>query len=195
MIPFPDKKYKIIYADPPWSYDSGVSPTGGIWGLAKDHYQTMNLDEIISLPINQIADDDCFLFLWCVFPQLQEALDLIKSWGFEYKTVAFTWIKKNPNGSNFIGMGWYTRANAEICLIARRGKIKVIDNSVKQIIETTYKNHSQKPSIVRNKIIQLCGDLPRIELFARTKVHGWDTWGNDEKLQLQPLESFYSEIK
>jgi len=194
MIPFPDKKYKIIYADPPWDYHSAWkrdgSDSAGIWGIAQDHYTSMTLDEIKNMTVDSIADDESFLFLWATFPQIQEALDVIKAWGFVYKTVAFTWVKKNPNGTNFTGMGWYTRANAEVCLIARKGTPKVIDNSVKQIIESIPKNHSQKPNIIRNKIVQLCGDLPRIELFARTKVHGWDVWGNDEKLNLQPLESF-----
>lgn len=191
---FPDKKYNIIYADPAWDYSSAWkrenSDSAGIWGLAQNHYNTMSLEDIKKLPVSNIADDNCFLFLWATFPQIQEALDVIKSWGFEYKTVGFTWIKKDSNGKNFVGMGWYTRANAEVCLIAKKGKPKIINHGIKQIIETQIQSHSKKPNIVRDKIIQLCGDLPRIELFARTKIHGWDTWGNDEKLNAQPLEEF-----
>jgi len=194
MIPFPEKKYKIIYADPPWDYHTAWkrenSDSAGIWGLANNHYQTIEFEQLKKLPINNIADADCFLFMWATFPQLNEALELIKAWGFEYKTVAFNWIKKHENGSYFVGMGWYTRANAEVCLIAKKGNPKIKDHGINQIIESSPKKHSQKPNIIRDKIIQLCGDLPRIELFARTKVHGWDVWGNDEKLNLQPLEAY-----
>jgi len=192
MIEFPNKKYKIIYADPPWSYDSGVSPTGGIWGLASNHYKTMSLEDIKNLPVDKIVDKDCFLFLWATFPQIQEALDVITEWGFKYKTVGFTWIKKDSTGKNFMGTGRYTRSNAEVCLIARKGNPKVVNHGIRQIIESVRVKHSKKPIEVRDRIIQLCGDLPRIELFARTRVHGWDTWGNDEKLQNQPLEAFLS---
>jgi len=195
MNPFPDKKYKIIYADPPWDYHTAWyrkdSDTAGIWGLARDHYQCMKLEDIKNLPIKDIADGDCFLFLWATFPQMQEALDVIKSWGFEYKTVAFVWIKTNKNNAvNKMNMGWYTRANAEPLLIARRGKIKVMKHDIKQIHMSTQTDHSEKPNYFRNKIVELVGDLPRIELFARSKIHGWDVWGNDSRLQDLPLESF-----
>jgi len=183
----PDKKYNIIYADPAWEYDDKA--------LAGDRgagckYSVMSIEELKALPVQSIADNDCILFMWVTFPKLQEGLDLIQAWGFIYKTVAFTWIKKSGIGTYYVGMGSYTRANAEIVLLATKGKLKRIDGSVKQIIESTPKQHSQKPNIVRDKIIQLYGDLPRIELFARTKIHGWDIWGNDEKLKQNPLESF-----
>ena len=183
VIRFPNKKYKIISADPPWDYHSAWkrenSNSAGIWGLAQDHYNSMKIDDIKNLPVQDIADTDCFLFLWATFPQLQEALDVIKAWGFTYKTVAFTWVKKNRKNENFMGMGWYTRANAEICLIAKKGKPKVLNHGIRQIIESIPEKHSKKPDIVRDKIIQLCGDIPRIELFARQKTKGWDTWGNE----------------
>lgn len=190
-----DKKlYKIIYADPPWDYHSAWkrknSNSSGIWGLAENHYSSMKLEEIKNLPIEKMADDDCFLFLWATFPQLQEALDVVKAWGFEYKTVAFTWIKKYLSGVDFVGMGWYTRANAEIVLLAKKGHPKIVNNSIKQIIVSTPKKHSKKPDEVRRRIVRLCGNGPRIELFARTKIHGWDVWGNDEKLMLEPLENY-----
>ncbi len=179
---FPNKKYKIIYADPPWDYYSAWyrkgSDSAGIWGLAQNHYKTMKLEDVKKLPIQKISADNCFLFLWATFPQLKEALEVIGAWGFEYKTVAFTWVKKNNDGSNFTGMGWYTRANAEICLLAKKGKPKVINHAVRQIVETQRRRHSAKPEEVRERIIQLCGKLPRIELFARQRVKGWDCWGN-----------------
>ena len=177
----PDKKYDIIMADPAWDYFSRWkrvnSDSSGGWGWARDHYNEMNSDDIKKLPVNKISNDNSFLFMWATFPQIQLALDVIRDWGFEYKTVAFTWIKKNKNGKNFMGMGWYTRANAEVCLLAKKGKPKVLDHSVKQVIESVREKHSKKPDEVRDRIVRLCGDLPRIELFAREKVDGWDSWG------------------
>ena len=174
------KKYNIIYADPPWSYKS--APHGkdgaGIWGLAQNHYDTMKLPDIMKLPIDGISHDDCFLFMWATFPQIQEALDVIRAWGFQYKTVAFTWVKKTKDNSNAVGMGWYTRANAEVCLVAKKGTPKIINHGVRQIVESMREKHSKKPDEVRDRILQLCGDVPRIELFARDKFSGWDSWGN-----------------
>ena len=112
------------------------------------------------------------------------------AWGFTYKTSAFVWLKTYKTGKDVFGMGNYTRGNTEYCLLGVKGKPKRISKFVSQLIKTTIKKHSQKPDIVRSKIIQLCGDLPRIELFARTKVHGWDVIGNDEKLQNEPLEAY-----
>ncbi len=184
----PDKKYKIIYADPPWEYeDKALAGNRG----ANCKYDLMSIDEICKLPVKEISDDDCILFIWGTWTHLKEIQTVIESWGFEYKTVGFVWIKKNINGTYFMGMGTKTRSNTEYCLIGIRGQIERLDAGISQIIDTIPKNHSQKPDEVRTKIIKLCGDLPRIELFARTKVHGWDVWGNDEKLDLQPLESFY----
>lgn len=183
----PNKKYKLIYGDLPLTYDdqalAGNRGAGCKYDLMKD-------DELLTLPINDIADDDCILFLWATFPKLQFCLDCIKSWGFTYKTVAFTWVKKNMNGTNFMGMGNWTRANAEIVLLATKGKPKRINAGINQIIESIPKEHSKKPDLVRQQILRLVGDLPRIELFPRTNIHGWDVFGNDEKLQLQPLENW-----
>ena len=176
MIDLPDKKYKIIYADPPWSYnDKALAGNRG----ACCKYSVMNIDEIKSLPVKDLADDDCILFMWVTYPKLNECFEVIKSWGFEYKTVSFTWVKKYKNGDNFMGMGRWTRANAEICMLSTKGKPKRISASVRQIIESIPERHSKKPNIVRDKIIELCGDLPRIELFARERINGWDSWGNE----------------
>ena len=173
---FPDKKYNIIYADPPWSYqDKALAGNRG----AVCKYSVMNIDEIKSLPVKDLADDDCILFMWVTYPKLNECFEVIKSWGFEYKTVAFTWVKKYKNGDNFMGMGRWTRANAEICMLSTKGKPKRISASVRQIIESIPERHSKKPNIVRDKIIELCGDLPKIELFARERINGWDAWGNE----------------
>jgi len=179
--------YRIIYVDPPWQYrDKALDGNRG----ASCKYDVMTAYEISRLPVEKIADAHSVLFLWTTYPMLPDAFDIIKSWGFTYRTVAFTWIKTDSQNKWKLGMGSWTRANAEICLLATKGKPKRQDAGVSQIIKSTPKAHSQKPDIVRQKIIQLCGDLPRIELFARTKVYGWDVWGNDEKLQLEPLETF-----
>ena len=168
-----NKKYNIIYADPPWSYRNA----GNIHATATSHYHTMNQNDIENLGeyIKRISDTNCMLFIWVTFPKLQEGLDTIKAWGFEYKTIGFNWIKKNKNGSNFFGVGWYTKSNSEICLIGVKGKAIKASNSISQIIE----EHSKKPDIVRNKIVEFVGDYPRIELFARQTADGWDCWGDE----------------
>lgn len=170
-----ENKYDIIYADPPWAYQN----CGNIHASANSHYATMNQKDIEKLPIHNIANDNCILFLWATFPKIQEALNTIKAWGFEYKTVGFTWVKKNKNGSNFFGVGWYTKSNAEICLIGLKGKAPKISNKVSSLVESVREEHSKKPAIIRDKIVEFSGDLPRIELFARCQADGWDCWGNE----------------
>ena len=176
VMRFPSKKnYKIIYSDPAWSYnDKALAGKRG----ASSKYPTMKVDEIKKLPVKDISLKDSFLFLWATYPQLEEAFEVINAWGFEYKTVAFTWVKKNKNGSNFMGMGWYSRANAEVCLLGKKGKPKVISHSVRQVIESIPEQHSKKPDEVRERIVELCGDVSRIELFATKRCKNWDSWGN-----------------
>lgn len=172
-----DKKYNIIYADPPWIYkDKALAGNRG----ACCKYNLMTINEIINLPINKISDKDCILFMWVTMPKLNECFEVIKSWGFKYKTCAFTWIKQNKKSESlFWGMGRWTRANAEICLIATKGKPKRISAKVHSVIISKIREHSRKPDETRERIVQLCGDLPRIELFARQQVEGWDCWGNE----------------
>ena len=189
---FPNKKYNIIYADPAWSYKDKRDKHPRISGGASVHYNTMSVDEIKKLPVNEIADKNCMLFLWTTFPNLQEGLDVVKAWGFDYRTLGFSWIKLNKkNRKAFFGIGYYTKSNCECCLIGVKGKPIIVSNKVSSVVLSTRLNHSKKPPIIRDKIIELVGDLPRIELFARTKVHGWDVWGNDEKLESIPLESWF----
>ncbi len=179
------KKYNIIYADPAWGYKSSMEGDRGVL----NHYQTMSIQDIASLPVNDIADTDCILFLWVTMPKLNEVFGVIKSWGFEYKTVGFTWIKLNKkSGTPFMGMGRWTRANAEVCLIATKGKPKRLNAGVHSVIMSTIEGHSKKPDETRDRIVKLVGDLPRVELFARQKVEGWDSWGNelDNDIELLP---------
>ena len=140
----------------------------------------MKLSDICALPVAEIAHKDAALFLWVTFPNLQEGLKVIKAWGFRYCTVAFTWVKRNKvSPSWFMGLGHWTRANAEVCLLATRGKPKRISKSVRQIVDTPIERHSKKPDEVRDRIVTLMGDVPRIELFARDYTDGWDVWGNE----------------
>ena len=176
MIPFPNKKYNIIYADPPWTFKTW-SKKGGI---KSPKYEVMTINDIKKLPIDNIADKDCVLFIWVTYPLLKEGLDTIKQWNFHYKTCGFSWIKKNKKtDSLFWGLGYWTRANNEICLLATKGKPKRISKSVHQVVIDKIREHSRKPDCVRDRIVKLCGDLPRIELFAREKTKGWDVWGNE----------------
>ena len=184
MIPFPDKKYQIIYADPPWSYrDKALAGNRG----AGCKYKVQSKEWLDNLPVHKITDNSCLLFLWVTMPKLNECWDLIRNWGFEYKTVAFTWAKRNKKTPSwFWGMGRWTRANAELCLLATKGKPKRIDAGVHSIIDTPVRKHSQKPDEVKERIIQLVGDLPRIELFARQETPGWDVWGNEVNIPQRP---------
>ena len=180
------QKYGIIYADPPWRYVAWSKKGSG--RTAESHYATMNLNEICALPVQSIAAPDSALFLWATFPNLLEAFQVIQAWGFHFKTVAFVWVKRNrKSGSWFWGLGHWTRANAEICLLATRGHPKRQSKRVHQIINTPIEDHSKKPDITRSRIIELIGDLPRIELFARQKTSGWDVWGNEVESDIQLL--------
>lgn len=179
------KRYKIIYADPPWEYRQSGSKKNSR-GMAKQHYPTMSTEDICNLPIRDIATDDCVLFMWATFPNIGEALKVMEAWGFKYKTAGFVWVKLNKKApSLFWGMGAYTRANAEVCLlgISKGTKAKQIvkDNGVHQIIESPIEEHSKKPEETRDRIVKLLagGGLPKIELFARQVVDGWDCWGNE----------------
>ena len=121
----------------------------------------MSIDELCALPVETLAEKDCLLFLWATFPQLPEALRLIKAWGFSFKTGAFVWLKLNRKRPTwFYGLGYWTRGNAEICLLAKRGHPKRYSKSVHQFIISPVEEHSKKPDITREKIIELAGDLP-----------------------------------
>ena len=150
-----------------------------VQGAAEKHYPTMQLNELCALPVAELADQDCILFLWATFPQLNEALELIKAWGFTYKSVAFVWLKLNRKSRRGF-MAWLLdTGNAEICLLATKGHPKRKSAAVHQFIISPIEQHSKKPDEAREKIIALMGDLPRIELFARQHTPGWDVWGNE----------------
>lgn len=172
------KKYGIIYADPPWHYR--VYSKKGAGRSAESHYPTMTIEEIQALPVSELADKDCALFMWITFPLLKESLSVLSAWGFKFKTIAFVWIKQNrKSDSLFWGMGYWTRANAEFCVLATKGKPKRMAKNVHQVIISHIEEHSKKPDEARRRIVRLMGDLPLIELFARQKSAGWDVWGNE----------------
>ena len=171
-------KYTVIYADPPWTFKTYSDKGKG--RSAERHYPTMKIDEICKLPIEDICADDAALFLWVTGPCLQDGLRVIREWGFQYKTIAFTWVKENRKSSGlFWGMGYWTRSNAELCLLATRGNPKRVDAAVHSVIISHVEQHSKKPDEVRDRIVRLMGDVPRVELFARQKYPGWDAWGNE----------------
>jgi len=171
------KRYEIVYADPAWTYRDKAS--AGERG-AFHKYDLMTDEEIAALPVGRIASDSCALFMWATWPKVQEALWVMREWGFIYRTVAFVWVKRNdPSGSLLWGMGQWTRSNTEFCLLGARGRPSRVSASVHQVVEASAGRHSAKPPVVRDRIVALMGDLSRIELFARERARGWDSWGNE----------------
>ena len=174
------KKYNIIYADPPWHFQNWNNASAQT--NPEQHYSTMSMKDIENLPVGDIADTNCVLFMWCTDPLLHKQLPIIEKWGFEYKTVGFTWVKTNKNKMKnyyFKGPGYWTRANTETCILATKGKPKRVSGNVDRLVVSERREHSRKPDRIRNDIVKLCGDLPRVELFARTSYPGWDVWGNE----------------
>ena len=184
MIPFPEnKKYNIIYADPPWKFSSPKYQDGnrGFGNRVENRYKTMSIKEISDLPVRKITNNDALLFMWVVDSHLEKSFEVIKSWGFKFSTIGFTWIKQTNKNNYCYNFGTYTLKSTEICLIGLKGKLKNIkkSNNIKGLVFDERTKHSRKPDCVRDRIVELCGDLPRIELFARQKVDGWDVWGNE----------------
>lgn len=177
-----DRKYKIIYADPPWEYRQKGSKTKAR-GMARQHYQTMATEDICQVPAPKIATDDSVCLMWATMPNIRQAMQVMEAWGYTYKTAAFVWVKTCRKSQRLHwGMGAYTRANAELCLLGvskntRAGEM-VQRHDIHQIIIAPVGEHSEKPPIVRKRIEELFGPLPRIELFARQQAPGWDCWGD-----------------
>lgn len=180
-----ENKYKIIYADPPWEYspvDSWKKMGGGVGGK----YSMMNVWQICALPVKALAAPNCILFLWATFPNLKEAIMVMEAWGFKYTTLGFSWIKTNKeNGKPFFGIGHYTKSNCEVCLIGTKGGSMKVSDMVSSVVISPKREHSRKPDEVRERIVELCGDRPRIELFARERFDGWDVWGNEAPAETQ----------
>lgn len=176
-------KYKIIYADPPWEYkqkqinfqhyDAGKKYVNSV----NEHYQTMSKQKLFDMKKvieNISSSESCLLFMWATCPNLGLAIDLGREWGFEFKTVAFVWDKQRTN------YGFYTLSQCELCLVFKKGKIpKKQTNNVKQFLSEHVGKHSAKPKEIRKRIDMMFSNQPKIELFARQKVDGWDCWGNE----------------
>jgi N6-adenosine-specific RNA methylase IME4 len=189
--PLPPGPYDLILADPPWSFVSW-GPKGNHRG-ADRHYRTMTTEAICALPIASAAADDAVLLLWSVWNRLPDALAVIAAWGFEYKTCAWVWVKRAANGDPSIGMGYYTRANAEPCLLATKGKpLPRYDRGIPNVLASQPFEHSQKPDGQYDRIERLFGKgTRRLELFARRRWPGWDAWGNEAPAEgplMLPLE-------
>lgn len=175
-----NKKYQIIYADPPYRFSQGINPRKSFndKGAKEElhlHYETMSDKEIIDLDIGSIADDQCVLFLWTTDAHLEVAMKALSNWGFKYKTIAFTWNKMRGF------MGKWTVKQCEICLLATKGTAHKLLKSFKErsYLEETKTIHSKKPKEIQKRIERMFGDISKIELFAREKTAGWDTWGNE----------------
>jgi N6-adenosine-specific RNA methylase IME4 len=182
--------YSILYADPPWSYRNRT-----IRGGAAHHYRTLSTREVAEFQVNgrpvaDLAAPDSVLFLWATWPLLKDALFVMKAWGFEYKTCAFTWVKTTAGGKPATGLGHHTRGNTEPCLLGMRGRgVPRVDRGVPQVVleavpeeQTVFAPrgaHSAKPPEVRERIVRLYGDVPRLEIFARKRAAGWDAHGDE----------------
>lgn len=172
--------YDVILADPPWRYRAwSGKPYGDGSRTAESHYPTMSFDELVAMRsrIDAWAADDCALFLWATFPTIADAIDLIDAWDFRYVTAAFIWVKTTKDGRPATGLGHYTRANAEPCLLAVRGRMPVEDRAVNSVVISPRLRHSAKPTEVRRRIERLYPRARRIELFARDRAPEWDAWG------------------
>jgi len=179
MIPFPNGKYHVIYLDPPWQFNN-KNTGGSLSSGSANQYNVMDVGNLSQLPINDIAADDCVMFMWWVASQPKEALALLDAWGFTLKTMTgFYWDKETKRGLDFFGMGFWTRQSSENCLIAVKGKPKRIQANIRARVRSKVRSHSEKPDEIRDKIVELCGDVPRIELFARKHVDGWVAWGDE----------------
>jgi N6-adenosine-specific RNA methylase IME4 len=181
----PRKHFGAILADPPWHFDVWSLDKTGRCRHASQHYQTMTAVDINAMPVATLAARDCVLFMWVIWPMLQHGMAAIEAWGFQYKTCAFAWIKADASQADMFpddipvwpGTGYWTRANSEVCLLATRGKPRRINADVRQGIIAPRREHSRKPDGVHGRIERLVAG-PYLELFARQRRPGWDSWGN-----------------
>lgn len=174
-----EQKAAVVYADPPWAYRKSPLVNRGRARAVEKEYPTMQPDEIAALPVATWCAPDAVLFLWSVAPKLPIALAVMAAWGFAFRTIGFVWVKTNRDGTPFVGMGFYTRANAECVLIGVRGRgLPRCDASVSQIVLAPRGRHSEKPDEVRRRIERLYAG-PRLELFARERMRDWMVWGNE----------------
>lgn len=172
-------EYKVVYADPPWTFETHSEKGKG--RSAEAHYDCLTIPQIKEFfPLEGIAAADCALLMWATDPHLPTALEVMAAWGFVYKTVGFYWVKTTKDGKAFAyGNGYYARANPEICLLGTRGHPKVLSHSVEKLIVSPRREHSRKPDEAYRRIEELFAG-PYLELFARNEWPGWDRWGNQD---------------
>ena len=194
------KKYQIIYADPPWKFSSGIRSSKKMAGkyqyytpdttVGDGRYKSVMTDRDIcnlGIGLRPYLHDDAVLFMWTTDAHLPLAIRVMESWGLPYKTVAFVWNKKEKSGKQVCYYGKWTMKGTELCLLGARGKANSLIKShkVRGLVEAERGKHSEKPDVVRQRIVELMGDLLRIELFARQKVEGWDCWGNEVESDIE----------
>jgi N6-adenosine-specific RNA methylase IME4/ParB-like chromosome segregation protein Spo0J len=175
-----DRRYAVLYADPPWHFEV-YNERSGVERAAGNHYPTMPLEEICALPVSYLATDAAALFLWTTAPHLQESFDVLAAWGFEYKTTV-VWVKDK------IGLGYFVRNQHELLLVATRGDMPSPSpaNRPASVISAPRREHSRKPDEAYALIEQMYPELPKVELFARQKRSGWQTWGNEVRAEKAP---------
>jgi len=176
------KKYNIIYADPPWEMGNKSNNRELV-----PEYEVLKDNAILKIHFEDLADDNCALFLWSINAKLPIAIEMIKNMGFRYVGIAFCWVKTSQKTGmpNCRMAGNYTLQGMELCLLAIKGSMKTVDRKVRQVLMSPREYHSKKPDVIRNEIVRLFGDLPKIELFARKKTDGWDCWGNEVTSDIQ----------
>lgn len=185
---WPTGKYGAILADPPWHFNawSKYKPlaSGGHSRAVQRYYSTMKTDDIAGIPVKQISAQNCALFLWACWPNFLDALNVLETWGFKYKTMAFVWVKGAglplfpDDVRDQVGLGYWTRANTEPCILATRGRPRRKAADVREVILDKRREHSRKPDEVYERIERLV-DGPYLELFARQQRPGWTAWGNE----------------
>lgn len=173
------KKYKLILADPPWQF-SNKKTGGSMKSGAATQYGTMSIEELKTMDIESIADDNCILVMWWVGSMPQEAIDLTAAWGFKLKNMnGFVWRKLTKNLLDFFGMGFWSRAGSESCIIAIKGKPKPASRSVRAVFSAVAGRHSAKPNDIYKLCVELAGDVPRLDMFSRVNREGWDAFGDE----------------
>lgn len=172
-------KYDVILADPPWRYNDNEDQHPKRRHVTKK-YSTLTRKQIMAVPVGNLAADNCALFMWATWPTIEDAFPVIEAWGFEYRTIAWVWVKLNKSSVGFFtGLGYYTRSNSEPCLLAVKGSMPPAVKNIHSLIVTPVRQHSRKPDEQYPKIEALYPDANKIELFARREHPGWDVWGNE----------------